>query len=890
MSKNKFILIKIFMILMLFGLFHSSGLASARKADVLLLHSYHTPFEWTRRVYDGVAEEMSSMPFRVTIHNEFMDTKYFHGKKYYDSLENLYKTKYEQNRPDVIISSDNNALNFLLKRRDSLFSDVPIVFLGVNAFNRSMLRGDRKVTGVVEEISITGTIESALRLYPNVDRIVAYASDLPTAVHNSRIFLEKKKRFENRARLELKTGLSINDVLEDIKKLPSSSAVLLLSFVKDDNKVILPMEKTAELMSHNSSIPVFGFWDFLLGHGIVGGQLVSGAYQGKTAGRMACRILMGESVDTIPIVYKSPNKYMFDENVLRRLGYNSAGLPPETILVNKKISFYSQYKAVVWFASALFIIMGGAILLLWRSRIVRRRIEVQLRHSKETYDLVTRGTNDGIWDLDKESGKVFFSERWKEILGYTDNEISNDIKEWLVRIHPDDYDRVLEANKEFDVNGGDRFQVEYRMIAKDGSIRWIMGRGSCLRDENGEPYRIAGAHTDITERKKYVEELRRLRNYLENIINSMPSILIGVDFEGVVTQWNSKAVELSGISSDEAAGLNLKEAFPGIADDYDRIMGTIIENKILVDPPRILSTRDGSTRYRELTVFPLDYDGRMGAVIRIDDVTQRVRLEQMMVQTEKMMSLGGMAAGMAHEINNPLAGILGNLHNLRRRLYSDLRLNKEAASEADLSLSRMRNYLDKREIPGLLDGIANSAGKAATVVRNMISFSRGSERLFEYNNIEQLLEETLELAMTDYDLKRRYDFKKIKIVRKYATGLPAVYCDGAEIRQVFLNLIKNAAEATAKKEYQKGGPQITLCTDTDSEMIVISIEDNGPGITESERRRVFEPFYTSKMVGEGTGLGLSVSYFIITDQHKGIMQVESCDGEWTRFTIRLPAG
>ncbi|WP_051294944.1 ABC transporter substrate binding protein [Maridesulfovibrio bastinii] len=866
-----------------------SASAAKKQYEILLINSYHSSLKWSASINKSIKSEMDKLDFPVIIHDEFMDTKYKNSPEYLNLLEELYATKYSENKPDVIIVSDNNALEFLIARRAKLFPGIPVVFLGINAFKKEMLHGEKDITGVVEAISIRSTIEAALRLYPYANRVVAYASDMPTARHNSRIFLEKQDVFTGRARLELKTGMNVEQVVDDISSLPHDSVVLILSFLKGDKGILLPLEKTIEIVSSESELPVFSFWDFLLGHGIVGGELVSGADQGKIAGEMAARILGGEKASDIPINYESPNKYMFDFKQLNKIGFNPAGLPLNSIIVNQKKTFYSQHKAKVWFAVGLFIFMGLVILVLWRSAIARKRIEQALRRSKDMYDLVTMGTNDGIWDWDRKSGEVFFSSRWKEILGFSDEEIPNNIEEWKSRIHPDDYDRVIRVNDLFFTHKTDRIMVEYRMKAKDGSWKWVMGRGSCLRDEQGKPYRIAGAHTDITERKKAEEELRRLRNYLENIINSMPSILVGVDSNGVVNQWNFKAEEMTGISSKEACRMNLVEAFPGIADDYARIMASIEKGTTLVDPPRVLNLKDES-RYREITVFPIDCDNGRGAVIRIDDVTQRVRLEQMMVQTEKMMSLGGLAAGMAHEINNPLAGILGNLHNLRRRLYSDLRLNDVAASEIGVSLEDMRRYLDKRDIPNLLDGIADSAGRAATIVRNMLSFSRISERLFEYYNIEQLLEETLELASSDYDLERRYDFKKIKIVKEYASGVPAVYCDGTEIRQVFLNLIKNAAEATAEKHYIKEEPCIILRTEIDSDMVLVKIEDNGPGLGDEEQKRVFEPFYTSKPVGSGTGLGLSVSYFIITDQHKGRMQVESVKGEWTRFTISLPAG
>jgi len=143
------------------------------------------------------------------------------------------------------------------------------------------------------------------------------------------------------------------------------------------------------------------------------------------------------------------------------------------------------------------------------------------------------------------------------------------------------------------------------------------------------------------------------------------------------------------------------------------------------------------------------------------------------------------------------------------------------------------------------------------------------------------------LAASDYDLKKKYDFKQVEIVRDFDPALELVVCDHTEIEQVFLNLVKNAAQAMGRSKSPLPH-RITLRTRKDEEYARIEVEDNGPGMDEQTRRRVFEPFFTTKAVGEGTGLGLSVSYFMVTEQHKGTIDVTSTPGEGTCFTVRLP--
>jgi signal transduction histidine kinase len=294
------------------------------------------------------------------------------------------------------------------------------------------------------------------------------------------------------------------------------------------------------------------------------------------------------------------------------------------------------------------------------------------------------------------------------------------------------------------------------------------------------------------------------------------------------------------------------------------------------------------TCYEDVTIYPLVANGVEGAVIRVDDVTERVRLEEMMIQSEKMLSVGGLAAGMAHEINNPLAGILQNASLLTNRLTGDLPANHKAAEAAGTSMQAIRRYMAERKLFGMLENIRTSGSLAATIVKNMLSFARKSDKVVSSRDIGQLLDQALDLLNTDYDMKKHYDFKQIKVVRKYAADVPAVPCEASKIQQVFMNILKNGAEAMAGMQDAPRPPAFVLRVQDDGDWVQVEIEDNGPGMDEATRRRIFEPFFTTKPVGKGTGLGLSVSYFIVTEDHGGEMRVNASDGGGTCFVIRLP--
>ena len=383
------------------------------------------------------------------------------------------------------------------------------------------------------------------------------------------------------------------------------------------------------------------------------------------------------------------------------------------------------------------------------------------------------------------------------------------------------------------------------------------------------------------------DELRNLRNYLSNIIDSMPSVLVGVDADVRVTQWNQEAERKTGILPEQAMGKPLTEVFPQLAQEVKRVRQAIRERRALVDS-KVPANRDGAQGYSDITIYPLITNCVEGAVIRVDDVTERVRIEEMMIQSEKMLSIGGLAAGMAHEINNPLAGMLQNVQVMRNRILDDIPRNRQEAEACGLDREAMRCYMERREIFTMIEAVLESGERAANIVTNMLNFSRKSDVGIEPHDIARLMEATLELAVNDYDLKRKYDFRKIKINREYDDKLPPVACDSPKIQQVFLNLLKNGAEAMVESADEGKVSEFTLRIRREKGRARIEIEDNGPGMAESVRKHIFEPFFTTKGVGLGTGLGLSVSYFIIHENHGGTMNVDSRPGRGTCFIIELP--
>ncbi|MFP4032465.1 MAG: ABC transporter substrate-binding protein [Desulfococcaceae bacterium] len=513
--------------------------------------------------------------------------------------------------------------------------------------------------------------------------------------------------------------------------------------------------------------------------------------------------------------------------------------------------------------------------------------EDALRRTQERYELVIHGSDEGIWDWDMTTDSVYFSPRWKEMLGYADAELPNRIREWRSRVHPEDYPAVLNAHQRYWEGKTDSFKATYRLRARDGEYRWILGRATCVWDENGRPLRMTGSHSDITERKRAETELAALRRLLRNIIDALPSAIIAVDGQGRVTHWSAEAARRGGLPAEAAIGRTFSSVMPLLNSRREAIAAAIRDRKQFQEP-RLPVPGVDEIRYLDIMVSPLSPTEDAGAVIRVDDTTERVRMDETMIQSEKMLSVGGLAAGMAHEINNPLGTIVTNAGLVWSRLAGELPVNRGAAEECGLDWEALGRYLERRKVRDRLDGILEAGRRAGEIVENMLRFSRKSEVFRTALSLPLLVERTIALARNDGKIKRALKSGSVEIVRDFDPELPRVPGVATEIQQVLFNLLTNAFYSLENRDPAPNPGRIELRLRQRESWAVIEVIDNGPGMAEAVRRRVFEPFFTTKGPGEGTGLGLSVSYFIVTENHGGKMEAHSVPGRGATFSIELP--
>ncbi|OPY68623.1 MAG: Oxygen sensor histidine kinase NreB [Syntrophorhabdaceae bacterium PtaU1.Bin034] len=361
----------------------NSSATQLSKKRVLVLHSYYQGYKWTDDENAGIESVLKPVVGRNNLHIEYMDTKKVFGDLYSQRLYEVYKLKYRNYKFDLIIVTDNNALDFMRKYRDRLFPGTPVVFCGVNYFHESQLKGHRLFTGVNEENDLKGCIELVLRIHPHTRQIVFINEWTRTgqAVHDG--FIETMPYFQKSVRFLLLEDVKVEEILKELDTLPPDSVVLYSAFSRDKQGRIFDFNEIGALVARYSKVPVYTTNDFNLGLGVVGGLVVHGYGQGETAGRMALRILEGERIENIPVVMTSPKRYIFDYAQMQRFNIATEKLPRDSVIINLPQTFYFKYRNWIYIVAVTiaFLLLVISVLLVSIRR--RKQTERELEASRE---------------------------------------------------------------------------------------------------------------------------------------------------------------------------------------------------------------------------------------------------------------------------------------------------------------------------------------------------------------------------------------------------------------------------------------------------------------------------------------------------------------------------
>ncbi len=499
----------------------------------------------------------------------------------------------------------------------------------------------------------------------------------------------------------------------------------------------------------------------------------------------------------------------------------------------------------------------------------RKKIEEELKQSRERLSLVLQSLNDGVWDFNPADGTVnYFSPSWYTMLGYKPYEMPQTYETWRDLIHPEDI-AATEQSVWNHVREGKSYEIEFRMRCKNGNYKWIFSRGEVVeRDGKGQAVRMVGTHIDITERRIQEEKIRNSEKWLYTTLSSVGDAVITTDTEGRITFINPAASKLCGMDENDACGRRFSDVFV-LIDENNEVLGD--PSRMILkgtDPARlkkrtVIKSPGGNSRIVSSSGAPIvDRNGEtLGVVLVFRDITEQHEMEERLRQQQKLEAIGTLAGGVAHEINNPVNIVMN---------YADI---IQELSEKD------------SEVFENAQKIIDESKRIAGIVKDLLAFSRQDREHHSPARIEDIVNSTLSLT------RKILTRDQIKVSVEMEAGLPQIKCRSQQIMQVLMNLITNARDALNQRypKFDDNKRIIITCRlhEIDGEQFVrTTLEDHGAGIPAAIQNRIMDPFFTTKSRDRGTGLGLSVSHGIIKE-HRGNLSFETVEGEYTRFHIDL---
>ena len=485
--------------------------------------------------------------------------------------------------------------------------------------------------------------------------------------------------------------------------------------------------------------------------------------------------------------------------------------------------------------------------------VTRRRLaEATLRESELKHRTILENIQDGYYEVDVKGNFMFFNDQICKILGYAERELRG--MNHQTYTDQDNTGKVCSAYNKVYRTGDPIKGFPYEVIRKDGAKRHVEASVSLLTDAAGHRVGFRGIIRDITARRQMEAALwQSEREYRKLFENANDVILIFDPESEIILEANNKALDIYGMSKEEFIGLSLR-AITKDADPGRHRMRETFESGGSKSFETVHFRKDGTTIDILGSSTIIEYGGRKAVMTIARDVTEIKRLQQQLIQSEKLAALGQLVSGVAHELNNPLTSVIG---------YTQLLL--------------MRNQLEPHAAEQL-EIVGQEADRARRIVRNLLSFSRQHKPSRAEVDLNELLDRTLEL--------RTYEMKVNNIsVCREPGDIPFVMADEHQLQQVFLNIIINAEQAI---ESGARGGRLTVRTEMGARgRVRVVIADSGPGVPTHIIEKLFDPFFTTKPVGQGTGLGLSISYGIVKE-HDGVISVESEPGRGARFIIELP--
>jgi PAS domain S-box-containing protein len=534
---------------LLFSILFLNLLFANSSKDVLLLHSYHKGYAWT----DDISKEIEKK-FKdhkdIELTTVYMDTKRIDDYSYLNDLAKLYKKQFEGRVFDLVIVSDNTALDFMIKYHEFLFKDIPVLFCGINNFNKSLLDENnmKKFTsGVAEEVDLEKNFELISKLHPKLKNLLIINDTSITGYAIKRDLNPIIEKYKDKFKIEYTDDLEISNLKQKVSILDKENSVILFVLLfKDTTGKYFTYKQSFAQVKDVSQVPIYGLWDFYLDNGIVGGLLTSAIAQGDAVSKMALQVLNGKKITEIPVLEKSPNIYMFDYKELTKFDIDISKHLNNPIIINEPASVYKEHTKF-FILSIIIILILSIIVIILKANIQRReRVELELSNRLE-FDKVL---------LDTIPNPIYYKNIDGKFLGCNisfASLVSSSRDEIIGKTAFDFFPHnVASKNTQIDQELLNTFATstsEFTFYTLSNEMKQIVLNKAVYKNIDGTVGGIVCIMDDITERVQQKQFLIQQSKLAE----------MGDMIAAIAHQWNEPLVELSALVQDIQTSYLLNE-------------------------------------------------------------------------------------------------------------------------------------------------------------------------------------------------------------------------------------------------------------------------------------------------------------------------------------------